>query len=215
MCFSYRLDNDGEAHPADIAQLLSTRALRRESPEGLQAATVIVGIDEVVEVGCQLGMAVVMVAFDGRFLDRSIHPFDLTVGPGMLDLGQPVLDVMLVADPVEDVVEGVFVVRHVGELDAVVGQHGVDGIGHGSDQIVQELGGDHLARFAMSLDERELAGAVDPHEQAQLSLGGLHLGDVDVEVADRVGLELALRFLVAGHFGQPADPMALQAAVQR
>lgn len=33
------------------------------------------------------------------------------------------------------------------------------------------------------------------------SLGGLHLGDVDVEVADRIGLELALRFLVASHLG--------------
>ncbi|WP_223806840.1 hypothetical protein, partial [Novosphingobium sp. LASN5T] len=27
MCFSIRLDNDGESHPADIAQLLSARAL--------------------------------------------------------------------------------------------------------------------------------------------------------------------------------------------
>ncbi len=33
-------------------------------------------------------------------------------------LGQPVLDLMFVADPVEDVVEGIFVVRHVGEVDA-------------------------------------------------------------------------------------------------
>jgi hypothetical protein len=82
----------------------------------------------------------------------------------MPDLGQAVLDRMLIADPVEDVVEGVFVVRHVGELDAVIGQHGVDGLRHGSDQVAQELGGDHLA---------------------------------------------------ARHLGQPADRMALQAAVQR
>jgi hypothetical protein len=48
------------------------------------------------------------------------------------------LDAILVADPIKDVVEGVFVVRHVGELDApfdclpaavaqdrIVGEHGV------------------------------------------------------------------------------------------
>ena len=90
--------------------------------------TVIVGVDEVVEVCGQLGVAVVVVALDRSLLDCPVHPLDLAVGPGMLDLGQPMLDLMLVADPVEDVVEGVFVVRHVGELDAVIGQHGVDGI---------------------------------------------------------------------------------------
>ena len=100
--------------------------VRREAPKGLQATTVIVGINEVVEVGGQLGMAVVMVAFDSRFLDRSIHPFDLTVGPGMLHLGQPMLDPLFLADPVEDVMEGVFVVRHIGELDAVAHWEGPD-----------------------------------------------------------------------------------------
>ena len=63
-------------------------------------------------------MAVVMVSFGGRIHDRPVHPFDLPVGSGVLDLGKAVLDVVFVADPVEDAVEGVFVVRHVGELDA-------------------------------------------------------------------------------------------------
>ena len=33
-----------------------------------------------------------MISFDGRLLDCSVHPFDLPVGPWMLDLGEPVLD---------------------------------------------------------------------------------------------------------------------------
>ena len=37
-------------------------------------------------------MAVVVVTFDSRFLDRSVHSLDLAVGPGMLDFGEPVLD---------------------------------------------------------------------------------------------------------------------------
>ncbi len=93
---------------------------------------------------CKLGMAVVMIALNGGLLDRAVHALDLTVGPGMLDFGEPVFDVVLIADPVEDMVEGVLVVRHVGELDAIIGEHGVDGIRHGSDQVAQELGGDHL-----------------------------------------------------------------------
>ncbi len=166
------------------------------------------------EVRGELGVAVVMVALDGGFLDCPVHPLDLAVSPGMLDLGQPVLDLMFVADPVEDMMEGVFVVRHIGELDPVIRQHGVDGIRHGSDQIAQELGGDHFAGLPVQFNKGELGCPVDCHEEAQLALGGLHLGNVDVEVAYRVGLELALRFLVAGHLGQPADPVALQTAMQ-
>lgn len=101
------------------------------------------------EVRGQLGVVVVVIAFDRCLLDCPVHPLDLAIGPGMLDLGESVLNVVLVADPVEDMVEGVFVVRHVGELDAIVGQHGVDGIGDCCDQVAQELGGNHLVGLAM------------------------------------------------------------------
>lgn len=150
--------------------------VRGEAAQSLQATSVIVGADEIVEVGGKLGMAVVMVAFDGRLLDRSVHPFDLAVGPGMLDLRETVLDFMLVADPVEDVVEGIFVVHHIGELDAVVSEHGVDRVRNRCDQVAQELGRDHLASLLVQFDESELAGPVDRHEQPQLAVGRLHVG---------------------------------------
>ncbi len=47
------------------------------------------------------------------------------------------LDGIFVADPIEDVMEGVFVAGAVGKLDAVVGQRGMGGIGHRCDQIPQ------------------------------------------------------------------------------
>jgi hypothetical protein len=133
----------------------------------------------------------------------------------MLHLGEAVIDAVLVADPVKDMVEGIFMPGVVGELDAIISEYGVDGVGHGCDQIAQELSRDDLAGLLMQFDEREIARPVDRHEQAQLALGSLHLRDVDVEVADRVGLELALGCFVASDFGQPADTMALEAAVER
>ena len=48
----------------------------------------------------------------------------------------------------------------------------------------------------------------------QLALLGPNLGDVDVEVADRIGLEGLLGGLVALDLGEPADAVALEAAVQ-
>lgn len=41
----------------------------------------------------------------------------------------------------------------------------------------------------MKLNEGELARAVDGNEQVELALFGADLCDVDVEVADRVGLK--------------------------
>jgi hypothetical protein len=48
------------------------------------------------------------------------------------------------------------------------------------------------ATFFVQFDKGELGGAVDRHQQVELALRGAHFGDVDVKLADRVGLELAL-----------------------
>lgn len=63
----------------------------------------VVGIDEQMQMRSQLSMAVVVVAFDRRVLDRTVHSLDLPVGPRVVHLGQTVLDAMLVADTIEDV----------------------------------------------------------------------------------------------------------------
>ncbi len=139
-------------------------------------------------------MAVVVEALDGDVLDGAAHPFHLSVGLRMIDLGGPVLDAVLVADPIEDMVEGVSGL--VGELDAVVGQHRMDGVGNRCDQVARELGRNHLAALRMEFGIGELGHPVDGDGQAQPAFGYLHLGDIDVEEADRIALELLLRRLV-------------------
>src|SRR4051794_30422830 len=62
------------------------------------------------------------------------------------------------------------------------------------------------------LDEGELRSSVDRHEEVELSLGGLHFGDVDVEEADRIRLELFLCRLVAFDLSKTADPMPFNPA---
>ncbi len=89
----------------------------------------------------------------------------------------------------------------------------MDGVGGSGHQAAQELGRHHLARLLVQLRVGELGGAVDGHEEIELALGGLHLGDIDVEVPDRIGSELLANRLVAFDLRQVADPMALQAAM--
>ena len=101
-------------------------------------------------------MIVVVEACDGRLLDGPVHSLPLTIGARVVDLGQPMLDPMLVTDAIEDVVERLFVVGVVGNLDAVVGEYRVDGTGHSVDQIAQELRCDHLARFFVEFGRGEL-----------------------------------------------------------
>src|SRR4051812_20610464 len=76
------------------------------------------------------------------------------------------------------------------ELDAIIGEHRMDFVGNGFDQGDQEGRCGNTIGFFGKLDEGELRSSVDRHEEVELSLGGLHFGDVDVEEADRIRLEL-------------------------
>ena len=67
----------------------------REAFQGLEPAAEVVGSDEVAKVRPELVVVFVVVAFDGRVLDGSVHPFDLAVGPRVARLGEPVIDVVL------------------------------------------------------------------------------------------------------------------------
>ena len=65
-------------------------------------------------------------------------------------------------------------------------------LGHGGDKGLQEgARGLHIGLMD-ELSDRELGSSIDGGEEIKLALRGLHFGDVDVEEADRIGLELFL-----------------------
>ena len=191
----------------------------REAFERLQAPSEVVGGDKIVEMSTQLIVAVVVVALDGRILDGAVHSLDLPIGPRMIGFGKPMLDAVVPAGAIEGMAaqqrgRSLTVLRQIGELDAIVGEHRVDRIGNTVDQGLEERAGGLGVRPIDELRKDELRGAVDRHEEVELAFLGAHLGDVDVEVADRVGLELLLLRLIARHLRQTANAMALEAAMQ-
>ena len=127
--------------------------VRGETSEGLEASGEVVGVDEVAQVRSQLVVSFVEVAFDGRILDGAVHSFDLPIGPGMLGLCQPVIDVVLGAGVFEGVrpnelssLQGGLDVRRSrariawgGEVGPVVGEDGMDLVRDGGDQAAQEV----------------------------------------------------------------------------
>ena len=169
----------------------------------------VVGVQEDLDVGASFVVAGVVAAAHGGVLERAVHPFDLAIGPRVVGLRQPVLDAMFPADAAEDVLHCEDVAVAMGKLDAVVGQDGMDSIGHSRNQRDQEGGRRYPACFGDQLDEGEFAGSVYRYIKIKLSFGRAHFGDVDVEVPNRVGIELLLRLLVTCHFWQSAELMPL------
>ncbi len=173
-------------------------------------------------------MIVIVVAPDGRVLYCPVHPLHLPVRPGMGGLGQSMLDVEIGAGRFKgmtaeeyalsphcfDVFGGPAVTRRVGEVGAVVRQHDVDLVGNRLGQVAEEVAGDATGRLLVQLDEGKLGRPVDGHQQIEPPLGRLHFGDVDMEEADRIGLELLPGALLTVDVRQPANAMALKAPVQ-
>ena len=127
----------------------------REASQSLQSATEVVGSDEVSEVLAELLVALVIEALDRGFLDGPVHSFDLAIRPGVLRFGQPMVDVILRAGEFKGVGTEEFSCRHglldlkdgraAGtrrrELDAIVGEHCMNFVGHCRDKTAKEIAG--------------------------------------------------------------------------
>jgi len=198
-------------------------APRAMAAEGLEPAGEVVGCHEVRRVGAELVVIVVMEAFDGRVLDRPVHPLDLPIRPRVVWLREAVLDTarpcprtngghgLALADHVKahgPGIDGVAGPWLLGELNTVIGENGVDLIGHRLEHVLQELPSRLPVRLVDELGQGKLACAVDVDEQKQLALSGLHLGDVDVKEADGVALELLQLRLVALQIRQPGNAVS-------
>lgn len=92
----------------------------------------------------QLIVVFVMEALDRRVLDRAVHALDLAIRPRVVRLGQSMLDTVGLTDDVEahwPGIDGVPVSGLLGELNAIIGQYGVDLKGHSFENVLQELPG--------------------------------------------------------------------------
>ncbi len=176
--------------------------------EGFEASGVVVGVHEVREVGFKLVVTVIVIALDGGFLDGPVHAFDLAIGPGMPDLGEAMFNAIFATPHIEHVGHvssgwSIGIAWREGELDPVIGQNDVDLVGHGLDEGFQKGGCRNPAGFLLHLDKCEFARPVDGNGKIELALSGSHFGDIDVEIADGIALELFPGRLVAFNIGQP------------
>ena len=82
----------------------------------------------------------------------------------------------------------------------------MDGVGHSGNQGPEEVARDAPGGTLMELSIGKLAGSIDGYKEIELALLSPHLGDIDMEVADRVLLELLLRNALALISGKRLTP---------
>ena len=61
----------------------------------------VVCVDKIRKMLTQLIVIVVVISVDGSFFDRAVHSLDLTVRPGMVHLGEAMLDAVFLASQTE------------------------------------------------------------------------------------------------------------------
>ena len=148
-----------------------------------------------------------MEAFNSRVLDGAVHPLHLAIRPWMAWFGQTMLDVEIGTCGLEcmaperyllfshdlDVLGCPAITHRIGKVRSVVGKHCVHLVGSCCCQRPEEFASNPPRGILHKLNENELGRPIDCDEETELSLGRLHLGNVDVEVADRIALELPPR----------------------
>src|SRR6202521_1108564 len=124
-----------------------------EAFEGLEALCEVVSCNEVGEMAPKLVVGFVVEALDGCLFDGPAHAFDLSVRPGMLGLGETMIDIVLRTGQFEGMgAEEFLPLDHclylgdapasaagIGKVDAIVGENNVDLIGDGLDQGSQKV----------------------------------------------------------------------------
>lgn len=128
------------------------------------------------------------------------------------------LDIVGLTDQIEALFvecHAVPVPRLLCELDSIVGENGVDLVGYCLKQVLQELPSCFSIGFLYELGHHELAGSVNGDKEIELSLLGSGLGNIDVEIADWISLELLTFGFVPVHVRKPRDTMPLQTPMQR
>jgi len=73
-------------------------------------------------------------------------------------------------NPIKDVLRGTAIIGAVRELDTVIRQHRMYAVGHGLNQIAQELRGCHLTGSGMQFGECTLGSAINGNEEIKLTL---------------------------------------------
>ena len=129
----------------------------REAMDSFESSGEVVGYDGVGQMPLKMIVGVIEEAFDGGFLDGSVHAFDLAVGPGMVRLGESMFDDVAAADSVEGMASkagggSLAVPGEVCELDSIVGEHRMNTVRNSFGKRLEKRCGNPHVGFGHEFD---------------------------------------------------------------
>src|SRR5262245_65992935 len=80
---------------------------RCEAFERFESPGDMIGHQEGLQRRFQGAMGLVVVLFHGSILERAVHAFHWPVRPGMVGLGEPMVDTMLLTDAIKHMLNGI------------------------------------------------------------------------------------------------------------
>jgi hypothetical protein len=107
-----------------------------------------------------------------------------------------------------------FIFCSISKLDAVIGQDRVNVIRNDHNQLSQEPASRVTSLIRVQFGVGELRRAAGGDKQIKSSFFSVHLGYINMKIADRILLELFLNRFVTFNFRQAADAVPLQTAMQ-
>jgi hypothetical protein len=162
----------------------------------------------------QLIVVFAVIPFDGDFLDRAVHSFDLPLAQGWLGLVRR-CSIPLASQIMREAhrlgMDGGPVAGLLGELEAIVGENGADRAGHGFERVLQGLPGGAPVGLFNALGHGKFVRAVESDEEMELTIGPLHVCDINVKELNWIALELLASWLVPCNIRQARNAIPLRA----
>lgn len=107
------------------------------------------------------------------------------------------------------------VFQQVGELDAVIGEHGVNAIRTASTSVSRKAEAARISARSTSSTTANFDVRSDGYKQVELSFAYFNLGQANVEEAFWIGVVLLPARLVPLDLRQTADAMSLHKSMKR
>jgi len=145
----------------------------------------------------QLLMGFIEITMDGGVFESSVHALNLYIRTGVIGLCQAMVNAVRFTNPVEQQLESIPVGCTVGELDAVVRQNGVNLVRNSGHESFQERNSNGPCGALMQFCKNQLRRPIDSDEEMQLPFVCAYFRNINVKVADRIGLESFLGGLLA------------------
>ena len=135
---------------------------------------------------CQGVLSVVVILSHGGRCARTVHPFHLTMGPGRVGCGHPMVKILRMTTASTEMLNGGALALAGGAWEAVIGPHRGDRVGYRRSHVPEERRGAEVVGLGLPRGRGHRTGAVKRDTPGKLAVFRAHVRHLDGDVTDRI-----------------------------